>query len=256
MSFLVTPESTPPTTDRAGVPRRTLLSVGGLLGVGFGLGLWKLATQDEQMIDPSQNIPESTPGATNNATPYNLPTAATSERTTATGIEFPPLRIAASKPVHLWVPSVGIDANVGNVITPQKYPSLGPGLWYIPPTLSEVFPPADTPWPSAPSVGTSFLFGHSVFRTSAADSRRGVFDNLEKMKIGDALQVITQIGVFNYIVNSTLQIPKKEFGKTQIPGDYNDISVQDRVVLTGCTLEPTHSTNTVVIAALANFALR
>ncbi|MDR1711853.1 MAG: class F sortase [Propionibacteriaceae bacterium] len=72
-------------------------------------------------------------------------------------------------------------------------------------------------YPGLETLGTVYMYGHSAVKQKA------VFNNLGKLKSGDAIEIETQYGILEYVVDKVIDIPKEQYSTSeevweQVPG--------------------------------------
>jgi LPXTG-site transpeptidase (sortase) family protein len=156
-------------------------------------------------------------------TPKPTTPKATTPKGTAPKTTFPPeVRSTAparpGNPMRVSVPSLGISARVlgirarGGALIPPSNPQLV-GWW------------SDGAQPGA-AKGSAIITGHTVHDGG------GAFDDLGRLKAGDAVRVTTGKGTLNYVVASVTTYRKKALA-TQAAQLF-DQSVPGRLVLVTC----------------------
>ncbi|MFG1621545.1 sortase domain-bontaining protein [Kribbella sp. NPDC049227] len=157
------------------------------------------------------------------STPKPTMPKATTPKGTAPKTTFPPeVRSTAparpGNPVRVSVPSLGVSARVlgirarGGALIPPSNPQLL-GWW------------SDGAQPGA-AKGSAIITGHTVHDGG------GAFDDLGRLKAGDAVKVTTGKGTLNYVVASVTTYRKKALA-TQATQVF-DQSVPGRLVLVTC----------------------
>jgi sortase (surface protein transpeptidase) len=130
--------------------------------------------------------------------------------------------VVSAVPSSMSVPALGLTAPV-RTMDESACPVLKP------PTLNDAYWVGCRAKPGTDSDGTVFIIGHS--RTGGP----AVFNGLQGMKVGDAVEVTTPSGSLTYRVQHTTDYAK--FGEVQSAPEVLE-RVPGRLVLVTCLLGP------------------
>jgi len=151
------------------------------------------------------------------------------------------LAVAASEPLRLRVPVIGLDGAVSEYSQRMIDDRGG----FDPPELSTIS--WDTTivggLPGTDSTNTVYLYGHSWVDTA-------VFNGLREMQAGDIAGIDTATGTLCYVTQKTLTLPKSEYKNNDEMTD----AIPNRLVLVSCYrpdgYDPNSATVKNVIAVL------
>ncbi len=124
------------------------------------------------------------------------------------------------------IPALGLTAPVG-VMNESECPVLKP------PTMQDAFWVGCRAKPGTDSDGTVFIIGHSWTGGPA------VFNGLQAVTVGDAVELTTPSGRLTYRVEHTVNYAK--YGQIQVSPEIHD-RVPGRLVLVTCFLGPNNTT--------------
>lgn len=119
-----------------------------------------------------------------------------------------------------------------------------------PPRLNTAAWVRQSAWPSDPSAGTSYIYGHACHKQPDCP-----FTDLKSAKLGDPVIVTTRDATLTYTIR---RIGLSSMSARSLPAWASDSTIKDRVVLVTCKLEPNSPgrDNIVVLAELTPSHLR
>jgi LPXTG-site transpeptidase (sortase) family protein len=172
--------------------------------------------------------PSTPPSASATATRSPTPTASPKPTPRQTS------RHQSGRPDRLLLPDLGVSARVvairaeGGALNPPRNPRVV-GWW------------SGGARPGA-RIGSAVMTGHTVHNGG------GVFDNLDKLRVGATVVVQTSAGRITYVARSVTNYPKRSFGRQA--AKVFDQSVPGRLVLVTCEdwTGEVYLSNSVVIA--------
>lgn len=134
--------------------------------------------------------------------------------------------VPSAIPSSMAIPALDLTASVG-VMSESDCPVLKP------PTMQDAFWVGCRAKPGTDSDGTVFIIGHSWTGGPA------VFNGLQAVTVGDAVELTTPSGRLTYRVEHTVNYAK--FGEIQVSPEIRE-RVPGRLVLVTCFLGPNNTT--------------
>lgn len=153
-------------------------------------------SQPVMQVAPTQPATSQQPKNKPSAKPSSSP----SVKPKATKSENPKPVVQPAPPTRIQIPTIGVDANIGQVAT-----TVQGGESVIYPPASTLADLAEAYWwneraePSSDSAGTTFIVGHTCHSAGCP----AVFNSLQNISVGATIDVTTSKGKLTYKVTKT-----------------------------------------------------